>query len=746
MRAPTAEAATATEDDSRTAAETRRSRAERLANRRTGWGKFAPLALVAIAVLFNLFVMRAEVRAVAPPNDTSVHVSLVRYAEQRFQDGKLPFDGWYPNLSLGLPIFHHYQPLAAIVGGAIATQVGAARTVAWSNYLLLCLLPLCFYWAVRLFGFDRWVAGIAALLVPIISSVTLYGYEHGSFQWRGNGIWTAVWGMWLLPLTLAFTYRAISRGRAYALAALFLGLTIMVHFLTGYLALLALGVWVIVKPSELLRRIGRAAVVALGGVFVAAWVVVPLLGDAKWSNRSEYNVNSFWFDSSGGKKVMWWLGTGQVFDYRHWPVVTLLAAVGVVICIRLFRRDERARAVVGFTALSLLLFCGRDTVGFIVNRLPGGKDLLLHRYIMGVHLGGVVLAAVGAAWLAQLAFTFLRTHVKHVPPVVIGAGMLVVVLAACTPVWRERTHYDALNAQGIAAQQVSDTIDGSDFTMLVDSAKTLGGGRIYAGQPGRSAQIGQVPTYEYVLHDNAAVVGFMLRTSSLTSDVETRFDPNNAAHFDLFNARYIIQPLAQPPSVPATFLQASGRWGLWAAPTSGYLQVVDTTTAIRGDRTNLGRQTAAFLSSPLAAQHLIPVIAYEGTSGAAPTAPYNQPAGPAGVITEQHDRPDDGVFGGAILANRNAVVMLKATYDPHMEVTVDGRHAKTQMLAPSFVGVAVTPGRHTIEFHYEPYRYYWALFLLGALTLAALALVPRYGRRWIQQARGPRPKAVASTE
>jgi hypothetical protein len=737
MKAPTAEETAASDDILHAAAEPRRSRAERLSSRRAEWSKFLPLGLVAIAVLFNLFVMRAEVRPVAPPNDTSVHVSLVRFAEQRIQDGRMVFDGWYPRLSMGLPIFHHYQPLPAIIGGAIATQVGAARTVAWSSYLLLCLLPICFYLAARLFGFDRWVAGIAALLVPLISSVTLYGYEHGSFQWRGNGIWTALWGMWLLPLTLAFTYRAISRGRAYALAALFLGLTIMVHFLTGYLALLALGVWVIVKPSELLRRIGRAAIVAVGGLLVAAWVVVPLLADSKWSTRSEYNVNSFWFDSAGGKKVMWWLGTGQVLDYRHWPVVTVLAAVGVVLCIWRFR-DERSRALLGFTAVSLLLFCGRDTIGFVVDRLPGGKDLLLHRYIVGVHLGGIVLAAIGAAWLAQLLFTFLHRHLKRVPPVALGAGMLVVVLAACTPVWRERTHYDALNAQGIDAQQISDETDGADFTTLVDSAKALGDGRIYAGQPGRAAQIGQVPTYEYVLHDNADVVGFMLRTSSLTSDIETRFDPTNPAHFDLFNARYIIQPSNQRPAVPATFLQASGRWGLWAVPTSGYLQVVDTTTAITADRTNLGSHTAGFLSSTLPAQHLIPVMAFAGAPGAAPTAAFDRPAGPAGVITQQHSRPDDGVFGGTIVANRNAVVMLKATYDPHMKVTVDGRPAKTQMLAPSFVGVAVTPGQHTIEFHYEPFGYYWALFLLGALTLVALALVPRYGRQWIPMLRRDR--------
>jgi hypothetical protein len=736
MSASTAEDTAAIDDDIfRAAAEPRRSRAERLASKRTDWSKFVPLALVAIAVLFNLFVLRAEVRPVAPPNDTSVHVSLVRFAEQRINDGKLVFDSWYPRLSMGLPAFHHYQSLAPIIGGAIATQFGAARTVAWSNFLLACTLPLCFYWAIRLLGFNRWVAGIAALFVPLISSVTLYGYEHGSFQWRGNGIWTALWGMWLLPLTLAFTYRSIARGRAYALAALFLALTITAHFLTGYLALLALGVWVIVKPSELLRRVGRAAIVSAGGMLVAAWVVVPLLADGKWSNRSEYNVGAFWYDSAGGKKVMWWLGTGQLLDYRHWPIVTLLAAVGVVICIWRFRSDERSRVVLAFTIMSLLLFCGRDTIGFIADRLPGGKDLQLHRYIIGVHLGGIVLAAIGAAWLVQLVYSFLHTRLKGVPPVAIGAGILVLGLVALAPAWRERAHYNALNATQIAAQQVADRSDGQDFTALVDTAKSLGDGRIYAGQPGHSAVIGQVPTYEYVLRDNADVVGFMLRTVSLSSDVETRFDSTNAAHFDLFNARYIIQPSAQPPAVPATFLQASGRWGLWAVPTSGYLQVVDTTAAINADRTNLGRRTAEFLSSTLPAQRLIPVIAFDGAHGAAPTVGSSPPAGPAGVITQHHNRPDDGVFGGTVIANRNAVVMLKATFDPHMKVTVDGRPSKTQMLAPSFIGVAVTPGQHTIEFRYVAFGYYWALFLLGGLTLAALALVPRYGRRWMQLAR-----------
>jgi hypothetical protein len=51
------------------------------------------------------------------------------------------------------------------------------------------------------------------------------------------------------------------------------------------------------------------------------------------------------------------------------------------------------------------------------------------------------------------------------------------------------------------------------------------------------------------------------------------------------------------------------------------------------------------------------------------------------------------------------------------------------MLAPSYVGVAVPPGEHRVEFRYEPYPHYWLLFTLGALTLVVLAVVPRWWAR-----------------
>ena len=45
--------------------------------------------------------------------------------------------------------------------------------------------------------------------------------------------------------------------------------------------------------------------------------------------------------------------------------------------------------------------------------------------------------------------------------------------------------------------------------------------------------------------------------------------------------------------------------------------------------------------------------------------------------------------------------MLKESYYPHWQATVDGKPVKTAMLAPSFVGVPVPAGTHDVVFQYH---------------------------------------------
>ena len=56
-----------------------------------------------------------------------------------------------------------------------------------------------------------------------------------------------------------------------------------------------------------------------------------------------------------------------------------------------------------------------------------------------------------------------------------------------------------------------------------------------------------------------------------------------------------------------------------------------------------------------------------------------------------------------MVAERDAIAVLAASYHGRWTATVDGKEAKTQIVAPSFVAVNVPTGTHRVVFQYEPY-------------------------------------------
>lgn len=747
------------------------------------WVSFMPMLLVVLAVVINLWVLRSERLVVTAVNDQSVHRLFVEWARSHWMNASIPFDGWFPNLSLGYAAFHHYQVLPHIITGAIATVIGTNRAMAWTNYLGMALWPICIYLTVRIFGFSRFTGGVTAMLAPLISSVTLYGFEAGSFAWRGNGMWSQLWGMWLLPITLALTWRAISQGKRYALAAVFLALTFSSHFLTGTMAILGMGLWVLLVPREIPRRIGRACLVGVGGLAGASWLLFPVASNSAWGLSSQYNGDTYFFNSHGRSQVFSWLVHGKLFDFAQdggtrWPILTVLLGVGIVLAITRFIRDERLRALLSYFALGFLMFSGKDTVGWLTSRLPGSDQLLLHRFHNMMQVSGLLLAGLGASWLAQSlwswlkqsngvrsergealsttemqsawsepmstrrhrreaaaethsAWTGLRSWIANnfVLASITTALVVLLSVAMLLSAWQERNTYMSGNATWVNAQIIADGGPGKDFATLVDTASSSGG-RIYAGSlsAGSPYKILYAATYMALAHDDAEGIGFTLRTLSLSGDAEVKFNDKNLSHYDLFNVRSIILPAGVSPdaSLNAVQIQALGAWALWSVRTSGYLRVVDTGPAIVANQKTLGVATTDFLLGDAGANGLIPLIAYAGKPSGMPTQ-FDGVAQstPPGVVAVQFDRPDDGVFGGRVNLSRPGVVILKASFDPHWRATVDGKPVKTQMLAPSFVGVPVPAGEHTIEFEYQSFQWTWVLVLFGVIVLIALAIIPR---------------------
>jgi hypothetical protein len=697
----------------------------------TNRSRHLPLVLVGVAVAFNLWALRAEVRDVWSLNDAAIHASMVRWAAQRITSGHLPFDGWFPYLSLGASRFHHYQSLPHILTGAVSTITGVA-TFRWSLYLLLCTWPIAVYAGAHLFDLDPWAAGVAALVSPLIVSAPALGFEWSSYVWRGSGTWAQLWGMWALPFAWGLSWRAVSRGRPIAIAALVLGITVCLHLLIGYLALLSLGVWVLLSPGDLWRRLGRATLVGLGALATSAWMLVPLITDAKWMTQDEFSRGTFYYDSFGARRVLGWLVTGRIFDNGRVPVVSALALAGLAVCVWGFRRRESARAVPAVGLLSLLLFFGRPTLGFAIDLLPGGSDLFLRRYVTGVHLAGIYLAGIGGAWLGAKALASVRARMPRVHASYAMAALGLVSFGLLAPAWAERYDYERQGAEWISRQAVADRAEGADFASLVERANDTAPGRIYAGmRSNRSApKVAFVPAYAVLLNLDADAIGFTRPTWSLLSNVENRFAAHVPAQVAMFGVRWSILPEGDTPPAGARRAATAGRWVLWSTGDIGYLAVVDTVAPVAVDRTNLGRRMAAFLSSDLPAEGLYPTLAFAGSAAAEPTLPAGEPApaSPPGRVLDAVAEPVGGSFAGDVRLDRTAVVVLRSSFDPRWRVTVDDAVAPTEIVAPGFVGARVPPGSHHVRFIYAPYPWYWALFLIGGVSVFALWVWERRAR------------------
>lgn len=704
--------------------------------------RLAPLGVVAIGVGFNLWVLRAEILPVLNINDGSVHLSMVRWALDRMREGHLPFDGWFPYLGLGSSLFHHYQSLPHILTGTLGLVIGEERAYFGVQYVLLASWPVSVYLGARLLGWDRWVSAGAALLSPLLSSTPLYGYEFHSYIWRGWEMWSQLWGMWLLPIAWGLTWRSVSghKPARYATSAVVLGLTVACHFLTGYLAFLALGVWVLVRPGVFRRRLIRAALIGAGALLFVSWVGVPALLDAGWVSRSAFRQGTELFDSFGAPKVLAWLFTGRLFDAGRPPFVTVLVVIGAAVCIAHFRRDERARAVLGVMTLSLVLFSGRPTFGPIIGLLPGSGDLLLHRYIIGVHLAGLLLAGVGLARIGSSVPALIRRLAPRVRRSAAIAVTAVFLVAISSPAWVERWAFSRTSAHFIHQQRAFDASEGEAVRTLINAAKANGPGRIYAGLStswGIRARLGHVPLFNALLEQDADGIGFVLRTTSLSSDLEVEFDDSSLDHHELFAVRYLLFPDDRRPRVPASVLERRDGYTLWEVGAGGYLDVVDTVSpAIEADRVDLHDQTLPFLSSESLEEARYPLVAFAGDAPGEPTQlDEASPAGRAGSVLLEEAAPADGEFTGEILANRRAVVLLRSSFDPRWEVTVDGEPVEPVMVAPSFIGGVVPAGRHAVTFRYQAFPRYDVLFAIGALSIAGLWAGPRVIAR--RRSRGP---------
>ena len=714
-----------------------------------GWAW--PWAAVAVAVSWNLRELRATLLPAQFLNDSSVHEQMTRIAAARIAAGRDPLTSWFPYLGLGSPHFLHYQSAPAILTGLAGLVVGPDAAFRWSLYLLWCLWPAVIYASARVLGLDRGAAAGAAVVAPLLDSVQGIGYEQHAYIWTGFGVWTQLWASWALPFAWALTWRAMTDRRFIAPAAALIAMTAAFHYETGYLAFGAIPVMALLVRPGITARLARAGVLAAVALAASAWVVVPLLAYSRWAGINQALAAGPSASGFGARTTLGWLVTGNVFDYGHLPVISLLTAAGLAATLAGWRRAGPGRALVVLFLACLALSFGRTTYGSLAAIVPGHADVFFRRFLMGTQLAGIYLAGLGAAAVtghgARLAGRCGRRLTRWRPARLAWAPAAITAAVAGAgylyPAWHYLASLDAANAYAVQAQEQAQATrpEARAVAAMTAVIRAHGPGRAYAGSPAgwiHYPAVGFVPMYAYLESRDIDEVGHTLRTASLMTQPEYHFDPANPGGYALLGIRYVILPArhaavlasAQPP--PGAVLILRNRLlRVYELPAISYIRIADTTGTLAANRADIGSQTAPYLNSALPGRDRYLTVAYAGARPALPTLPPGTPAaGPPGTVLSEHADLADGTAATTVRLRRKAVVVLAASYDPGWTAAIDGRPAATEMIAPALTGVTVPPGTHHITFRYTGYPGYPELLALAAAALLATAALTRNRRRF----------------
>ena len=695
--------------------------------------RWAPLAAALSVGLAVFIALVPELRIDSPDlNDSALHLALTVRTDEALSRSGSPLDFWFPDVGLGFPVLHHYQPLPYLTLGGVARLLPIAPSSSpeprrrsaiaaiyrWSIGVLLALLPVSMYCAMRRIGLDAMTSAAAAVVTPLVSAPSLYGLGFESYLWAGSGLYAQLFASVLAPLAFAESYRAVSSGRRMAVAAFLVAATFLSQLVYGYIVALSLLAFLL-PSGDRARRAVRLAFLLTAAFLAGAWFFVPALRDAAYTNHSVWEDPGKW-DSLGARAAITHLVRGDLFDYRRSvPIVTLVAAIGIVAALR--RRDERL-LILGSLAIGwFLLYLGRPTWGLLIDLLPLAREIPLHRFIGGVHLFAIPIAGFGLACVVRACHPE-RSHIRM-------AIAAVAVLVLVAPAVRERASYIRWSADLKAESKRAFDRD-SDLEPLLTRLHQLQGGRVFIGVPkfpDLNLKVGSVPLSAVLLIHGIDSVGLLWHSMSPVGDVQLWFDPYDQMMCRAFGVRYLVMEAARRPPPFSRTIAAAGKYRIDEVESASYGSIADVPIAIdvpAGRSYDVGM---AWLRSRVGSAEIYPALATHGLQPPgldvrpfdplAPDALFgalpHQTAAP-GRVTRVVDR-----WTQDVTLERPAAVVLRASFHPGLRATVDGQPAWPFPVTPGLVAVQAPAGRHSVRLMYRSATH-WPLMIVGLFALVAV--------------------------
>jgi hypothetical protein len=459
--------------------------------------------------------------------------------------------------------------------------------------------------------------------------------------------------------------------------------------------------------------------------------LLPLAIDKPLINRSRWEAPWKW-NSFGLVEVLRQLLGGDLLDYGRLPVLTLLAAAGVLLWALARRRpaaterfapDRTPRPTLDFAVygagLWLFLYSGRQSWGVLFSLLGTSEETPLHRLIGGVHVFAILLCgiALGGLW----HWFRLRGAWKG------SLGALAATILVLAPALLERNAFVAQGVEWGRQNLAARAAEAGALEQTLSEVQSLPG-RAFAGLAGdwgREFRAGSTPVFGVLAAHNVPAIGMLYHAMALTADISVRFNEWRADHHRLFN---ITALLADSSRQVAGFLEPAGRHGrfqVYRAPGGGYFDLVRVRYSAYIDKHSFYDITDPWLQSDWVEkrQHIrldfasdaLPELPRLDSTSALPAA---EPAQALGYIRSETRSGE--VYSAQVLAGQPCYLLFKMTYHPNWRVLVNGEPRATVALTPGMIGVALDPGEYRVECRYEPEV--WRTPLLAAGLFAAVLL------------------------
>ena len=695
-----------------------------------------------VSMLFTAVALLPELRPLPNLNDGAFHFLLIQEAAAALARGDNVFDFWSPVLELGFPQFLYYQHLPHLAIVLLDRLLPGQIDLIWAfngvRYALLVGFPLTVGWSLTQLGFARPGAALAAAVAPLISGHFNYGFEYDSYLWRGHGMYTQLWAMHLSLIALALLARHLDSGRHRLGAIAALSALILSHLVYAYMTAISAVFFLLwgLRRANARTRLLRFATVWGSAAVVTAYLWLPFLWGKVYLSASPY-LQRWKYDSFGAMVVLGRLVSGTLFDDGRPPVITALVGVGLAagVAAAWHLRSRQPLLAPAFFALWLALYFGRATWGAVADLLPMHEGLIMHRFIGGVQIAALMLVAAGGAWLWKLAARWQPWR-----PALFAGMALVVMLPALV----ERYDFYRLNDVYMTRSAAALVAD-PDAAAIVGRLAAAPPGRVFAGLRtdwGKTLKFGDLAFTDLLTFARVPAVSPPYQSLSLNADLIWHFDYRSENDYRIFDVRHVVAPAGEPMPGFLDLQERRGRYALYEARASSYFTIGRSDVAFAGRQAELLPAARTWLHGRAAADRSFPEIRLQGQRATAtnrdvPTFPLadanrvlvsaaSQPA-PAGRVIDEASGPQS--HRATVVLDQPAAVVLKVTYHPNWRATVDGVETPTMMVMPSFVGVALLPGRHEVSLAYrgDPRRTW--LLVLGAAVMALEVSLAAY-RRW----------------